>query len=198
MCKKYNLLGVIKNAIEGNVLVNVNEWKRTVKAHIWNVQNERMNIVCSVNKTLSLFEIPVRSNAILAWWSLAHQRPDLFKRCRIIVRLLLDCHKLKCCRVRYHEPDVVDSICELCTLHCSETVAHILFECPGNVDRREVLWNEIAKECPEKLLKEMGCMNSVKKTSFLLTGLNNTFIVEWTSLFEKIVQFIYNVYKERL
>ena len=74
LCKKYNLFGVVKNAIEENVAENVNEWKRTVKAQIWHVQNERMNIVCSVNKTLSLIEIPVRSNVILVWWSLVHKR----------------------------------------------------------------------------------------------------------------------------
>ena len=78
------------------------------------------------------------------------------------------------------------------------TSIHVLFQCPENRDRRSELWEGIRASCPPALYHEIMNMTIDIRMSFILSGLNNSFIPEWQSLFSACLQFINSLYVERL
>ena len=64
--------------------------------------------------------------------------------------------------------------------------------------KREQLWNTVLQHCPAMLAAEMNCMNTCDQTCFVLTGLNNTFVIEWLELYQHILEFIYTLYTDRI
>ena len=80
-----------------------------------------------------------------------------------------------------------------------EPIDHLLFRCTSLCSIRNTLWNNVLQNCPSETLRsELQCMPDSHIATFLLSGLHNTYIPEWYSLYEAIASFIYNVYKERL
>ena len=134
---------------------------------------------------------------LLCWWKYCHLNPVDTKKCKVIIKLLLGAHRLKTCTKHF---DVVKTTptCDWCSCGSTESVQHMLFECTGNQVSRLHYWKKVVGECPNGLLHEMSKMSSVEKTTFILTGFNNTFTKEWLKLYKSIANFVYIIYNERI
>ena len=192
------MFDIVKNAVEENVNVNINEWKRLVREKIWERQNQRFSIVCKLSKTLSLIGTPVVSKTCLSWWKYVQSKPHSLFKCRTLIRLLLDCHELNSCKVKYKGSNVNSSMCNYCQKSSIEDVQHVLFECTAKEPKHDQLWSKVLKTCPSKLEKELMMMNSHDKTAFLLTGLNNSYMEEWVNIFEAVLDFVYETYLDHV
>ena len=197
LSKEYGLFEVVKGVIENCDAINMSWWKQQVLKVIWQRQRQKMLISCTLNKTLSLVSVN-NQPGILAWWHYIQKNTNELYKCRAVIRLYLDCHKLKTCRLRYKCENVTSDKCEFCPLACRETAQHILFECTGNKDQRDLLWQECVQLCPLNLHYEIMSMSISKRTSFVLSCFNNTLVSEWMPLYEGILNYVYKVYNERV
>ena len=74
----------------------------------------------------------------------------------------------------------------------------MLFECDVLTDSRKILWDDILKESLSHIFaKELEDMDSWDRATFLISGLYNTYVVEWDSLFSAIVLFIHTMYNKK-
>ena len=198
LSKKYGLLDLVKDVLENNKVISMDAWKKTVKQKIWNIQNQKLSIICTLNKTLYLFSTPIESNSMLAWWHFVQLKPSALFKCRIIMRLLLDCHNLKSCMVRHKGNEISNDLCEQCSLGTAENIQHILFECTRNDVQRKKLWFSVLNACPKALANDIERMDVKQKTAFLLTGLGNNFVKEWMYIYDQILDFVYSLYIDRI
>jgi len=135
---------------------------------------------------------------MLAWWHYIQVKPgDMFK-CRTIIRLILDCHGLKTCQLRYKQEGISNPLCEFCDINAPETIEHLLFECNFNVNTRQAGWEMLRQQCLPKLLDEMDRMNNSQKAKFILSGFGNGFVLECVNLYEVAATFVYVTYNERM
>ena len=57
--------------------------------------------------------------------------------------------------------------------------------------------NRIANSMPDAMKSVFLNMNPSSKTKFLLSGLNSSYTGEWALIYQRIVEFIYEMYQER-
>jgi len=129
------------------------------------------------------------------WWSYLQKKPSERAKCCNMIKIALDCHHLNACKARYEY-----GISDRC-VYCNggrETIEHVLFECRSNTETRENYWKKFEDECSIGLKNSLKVMSNVDKTNLLISGLGNTFTQEWIALYEKIVEFVHNLYIERV
>ena len=131
------------------------------------------------------------------YWLYSQNNPSDTRKCRTFVKLLLQCHQLKACRYLYKENGPADPFCEACDGRNVEDAKHILFECTGNARERIALWQTILDCCPDQLSRELMQMSIHDRVVFLLSGLGNCFIPEWSVIYNAIVKFIHSLYYGR-
>ena len=120
-------------------------------------------------------------------------------KCVAIVPLLLQVHQLNSTRYRYNNNDIKSPLCDKCDLYEVKSVDHLLFWCTSISDTRDTLWSNVLENCPsEKLSSHLQSMPDNHIATFILSGLHNTYIHEWYPLYESLVSFIFNVYKDCL
>ena len=135
---------------------------------------------------------------ILSWWRFGQQCPSSIRKCRSIIRLLLECHQLKSCKFKYKNEGIHDPFCEYCDDRAVEDVEHVLFVCKENTEHRDKLWKRIVATCPNTLIQDMILMPVPIRTAFLLSGLGNSYVPEWKSLFIEVANYIHDLYSKRL
>ena len=198
ICKKYELLSVVKQAVEECVIPSKYEWKKIVEEKIWANENKQWKLQSTLYVKLNGLKEMMPKIAPLSWWFYVQTNSGDLKKCRMIVRLLLGVHNLKSNRYKIDKENVRDPYCEHCNYRSPENVSHVLFECSENDHLRVKLWQAVRETCPNTLNCEIESMSTDTKTSFLLTGLGNGFIKEWQATFKAIVDFIYVLYMSRL
>ena len=197
LCKEYDLLDIIKAAVEECVIPSKNEWKKLVKDKIWKMENRNWQIKSTLYTTLAVIKNVLPQIEIISWWRHAQENPAETKKCRSVMKLLLDCHQLKSCRYRHNE-GASDPFCDYCQCRVIENPSHVLFECDGNADIRKDLWDKVIVCCPDALAQQMQTMTVNDKAGFILTGLGNSYIPEWTTLFKQLANYIHKLYITRL
>ena len=197
LCKEYGLMARVTAAIEDCIIPSKAEWKKLVMDKIWAMENRKLKLMCTICKSLNYMKDRVVSVQLLSWWSYVQLKPQDAYKCRVIIRLLLDCHNLKSCQLRYKREGVTNALCAYCNHGQIETISHVLFSCQALSDLRQLYWNRVLENCPHRLVQEMNLMNLEQKTALLLSCFNNTFIDEWIPLYNAVVNFIYNLYKQR-
>ena len=125
-------------------------------------------------------------------YSIDHKK---IKKCRNIMKIICDCHRLNTCKVRYKEKESV--VCNYC-IGKEETIYYVLFGCDENKQTRDLCWSELLRNCPKSLANELKQMPAQEKTAFLLSGMRNCFTVDWICIYEKILNFIYTMYSNRI
>ena len=137
-----------------------------------------------------------RNIELLSWWEFGQQNPNLIRSLWSIIRLLLGCHSLNSCLFKYKKTD--SPFCQHCTMSAEEDAMHVLFICPHNDDERHRLWNNIQNKCTPALYRNIMDMPVHERNSFILSGLNSTFVPEWSELYHAIIVYISTLYKSRL
>ena len=196
LCKKYELMNIVKRAMENCLYVGKVQWRKVVSLKICDMETKMWNASKCLYPSLRIVGSAVTKLNCSSWWQYAQSNPGSVRKCRNVVKLLLDCSRLQCCLFRYKEAD--NPYCNICEGRYIEDAAHVLFQCPGNQTRRTELWRDICVNCPPMLLDEIKSMSVDKRVSFILSGLNNSFVPEWQSLFGPCLHFINSLYIERV
>ena len=117
------------------------------------------------------------------WWIYVQQFPYEMKKCVTIMKLMLGVHKLNCVLYKHKTCSIPSSLCNLCTSYEEETVSHLLFRCSYFQQTRKMLRKDVEEMCPSQiLLGTINSMNDKNSCLFLMTGLNNSYVCEWTVL----------------
>ena len=101
------------------------------------------------------------------WWKVVHNDPGLFKKCVVVVRLLVFPGKSKGAR------------CDKCNSCQQNFYEHIMFQCKHSENERIILWKRFTQACPPKLAQDIENMNIPDKINFLLNCMNNTYVKEY-------------------
>ena len=133
---------------------------------------------------------------MFAWWEYAQANPIDTRKCRIVIRLLFDCHKLKSCRFKHKECN--DPVCDKCDQHAVEDPENIMFRCPADENDRQSMWTQLLDTCPKPLYEDIVKMAIKDRTTFFLGGMGNAFIVEWSHTYHVILEFIEKVHLEHV
>ena len=196
-CKQYNLLPIVKNAVEQCIFPTKSEYKKKVQEKVWAKENEQWRLRATMYSTLQTVCNVMPQINMISWWLYAQNNPSDTRKCRTVVKLLLKCHQLKACRYLYKEKGTADPFCEACDDRLVEDAKHVLFECKGNSRKRLPLWQSILNCCPDQLSRELRQMPIDDRVVFLLSGLGNSFIPEWSNLYNAIAKFVHILYYSR-
>ncbi len=197
--KKYNLLNHVQEAIESGVHINMNAWKKLVKETVIHREEQVWRVNASLFSSLRRLSQCMSSLSISAWWRLCQNNPCIINKCKTAVKLLLDCHQLNVRVCKYPNSLVKNSLCTSCNMFTNDTIEHMLFECSSLCDVRKILWNNVINECPSEIfIRQMEEMEPDKRATYLVSCLNNSYVVEWNHLFIAIVNFIHVIYRKKL
>ena len=101
--------------------------------------------------------------------------------------------------LKAHTARYGDKTSKMC-LHCDmfeiQSVSHFLFDC-NNADMVVIRerWQEIFdNEFPLGLVRSMELMSSNRRTLFIITGLENSYVQEWENVYICLCDFIADMY----
>ena len=192
--EKYGLLPFIIDAVETGEYMPDTQWKRLCKERVWQREQKQWKVNSALFVKLSEIRQMIDCKNVLSWWQYAQHNTEDMNKCKLILKLFLGVHNLKCNAVKYTGENQ-SQLCTNCSDYKYETIEHVLFECEGNSVLRGHLWNNILESCPSaSMVYEMTSMSTKARCSFLLSGLNNSYVKEWNNLFKAIVQFITAMY----
>jgi hypothetical protein len=192
-CKEYDLMDMVEHAVQSGDYMDIREWKRLVKNKVWARENQKWSIICRLYSSLSTVKQGIPSIKLWSWWQYVQDCPSDMHRVKVILKLLLNVHGLKCSAARY-TGNGASVLCEQCDHYQAETISHVLFECIGSADLRSVLWADVMDACPPALVLQINTMLLEDKVVFLLTGLHSTYTQEWFEVFACIARYISSIY----
>ena len=142
---------------------------------------KKVKIVCKTFKSLS--KLSFVTLEISPWWVHCYKNPKLTHQCRDIIRLLLNVHRYgnKSCVFCYGKVN---------------SIQHVLLECPSIQTQRSLLWLDIISVCPDQLRSSIESLNVYERCSFLLNAFNVRYVNEWKLLYDRVSNFISQLYKE--
>ena len=183
ICKKYDVLDYVVNAVTTGEYITISEWKRKVKLRIQMLEVKHWKVSCNLYKSLLYVNKSISKFNMSPWWHHAHlDLNDIFK-CRLIIQLLIGRNRK------------VKGLCSHCPLYVDNSVEHILFEC-GYLDTiRTKLWKEVGKCCLPNLFRDMNSLSKSERTKLVLNGFNICYVKEWKTLYHCIADFVYNLFK---
>ena len=171
-CEKYELLETVISAICNGTYMTIKEWKQHVTKCIDEKDTKQQKITAIMYSSLQYLEQD-RSD-LLGWLGYQHKFPEQAKKCRCILRLLLNVNRLG------------KEICSLCDMFQKNSIEHILFECISGREVRERCWGEV--------VMELNRMDVEKKCKFILNGFMCKYTDEWHLLYHSVAKFIYITY----
>ena len=195
ICDKYNILDVVRRAVEHCDYMSKDAWKKLVTNRIMEHEKKRWNVTKYIFKSAQLLW-DTRDIELLSWWEVGQQDPSMIRTLRTIVRLLLNCHSLRTCLFKYNRS--MSPLCDQCNMHKEEDVIHVLFVCPQNEDERNRLWSMVRDACSPALYRDIMNMSIEKRLSFMISGLNSNWVPEWKELYYAIAWYINTLYTARL
>ena len=194
MCfNKYDLSGMLSDAIVSGVYMNIAQAKTIIKRAVVERDKARFISTCFLYKSLSVYTQCIKSVQLWNWWHYTKIRPDSVAKCKIIARLLLSetCFSDNTYRFSNSNGSVV---CDLCSNYYVESGPHVLFECEHGSEMRHELMTVIKREAPEQLWHEI--LKGDKMTLFL-NCFGSLPVFEWIGFYDAVVDFMYKMYKYR-
>ena len=195
-CKKYDILFIVQNTLQGHGTMLTSEWSKIVKTRIWDNANLMYKATLPLYKSLTNIKLGVASIGIHSWWKFTMKNPLYTKNCRCIMKMLLGTHGLKTSTYRFTSSN--DVLCDNCELYHPESIDHVLFECSQNRDTRARLWQAIIEHCPPAMVKDLHQMSNRDKTRYFLNALYCDYTPEWNTVYVALCQFMSTLYKDRL
>ena len=147
---------------------------------------------CSLFSSIQLLSDVVKKSCLSIWYTVGRLNPSYRKKCKIVVKLLTGNHAL-CVGWRHHQNN--SSLCQMCDLYVTEDVCHLLFKCPGLLERRETDMQLLLDALPGVMKSEFLDMDDYSKTIFLLSGLRSGYIREWNAAFLAVCNYTSDMYR---
>ena len=197
--RKYELLGLIERALETGESMPIAKWKRIVRICVKDREEQKWRVMSCLYPSIEMMTVGMPVLEILAWWQYVDKSPNNLYKCVSIVRLLMGCHRLNTCLYRYGQNEIASPLCNECSFYEEETVDHMLFRCSSLSHLRRDLWNKVMLMSPSEVLnREMCSMSWTKLSTFILSGLHNSFVPEWKEFFDAMCEFVYKLYTQRV
>ena len=159
LCKKYQLYGVLINAIASGEYLSMLDWKRKVKAQIQLYDLRKWKVTCHLYRSLSYLNIDIVKFELSPWWHLSYENMQYSHQSRIILQLLVGKNRR------------LTGLCKLCN-DMQITVEHILFECNALHYSRDLLWNDVKNVGLKGLIDDLNSLSSRDRTTMILNGFN--------------------------
>ena len=88
VCKKYNLMPLLLNALSSGSYISRKEYKKIIVPAVVKMDNERYQISLHFYPTLSDFRQCITSITMWVWWTYAKKKPNMLYPVKILMRLL--------------------------------------------------------------------------------------------------------------
>ena len=179
---KYNVLIYVVAGMNDGIFMSISEWKRLVKGKIQWLETAKHNVTISMYKKSNLFVKCIDQSKMWPWYTHASRYPEMYKLCITMMRLLVGVEL-------ENERRNVSSYCICCAdkLMCA---AHILFECPVILVRREISWEDVCSNAPQNLINDICKMNIEDRTCFILNGMNSRYLPEFAIFYNAVMRFV--------
>ena len=106
-CIKYGLLDIVQNGVTSGDYISMLEWKKVVNEKVMSHDFKKWGMNCRLYKATVLYSVDVlKARQILSWWTYCSKVPVETTKCRLLVRLLLNCFRLGS---------------ERCTFYCNQS-----------------------------------------------------------------------------
>ena len=122
------------------------------------------------------------------WWKFAKKNPGYTKKCAKLLRLAIG--------ASLHENDVSRDMCHACGDSVTSKGAHVLFSCCTLEGYRDMWRNNVCSSMPEALVREFDRMNVDERFLFIVNGLNDSMIGEWSEMYKGILLYVDRMYSE--
>ena len=125
------------------------------------------------------------------WWEICSKFPQLGERTSCAMALLMGGQPKRMQR------NLNSSKCKLCFGLDRENANHVLFRCPALEATRNNTWSELIRCMPQAMVEQMESKLTMEKTAFMLSGLNGTYVPEWSEIYCNILNFVHKLYRQR-
>ena len=164
--------------------------KRATKQLVWDFEKRLWRSTTVMFKNLDYYLNTIDDIKVLSWWKFVRKKPAKIRQTSCTVALLLGTQP-KGMQCNY------SGICVLCNERQQETPEHVLLRCRHYDDVRPHYVNRINSCMPLAMQRQFGSMTMSEQCQFLLSGLNNSYIEEWNSLYTEVVDFVWHMYRYR-
>ena len=187
-------------AIETGDVCSMSQWKKLVNTAVLEREQTLWNIQSTLYTSLNRLTNTVQMQNLHAWWIFAHNHPTYMYKCKTIMAIVLEVHRLNSCSYRYKDSSIKSSLCTFVwDKHEPESIEHMLFKCDAHTVVREPLWLNVLEQCPSDILRrQIMELNAYDRATLLINGLNNAYTAEWSNFFIAIITFVCNMYQARL
>ena len=88
--------------------------------------------------------------------------------------------------------------CQICSTFAVETFEHVVFECEGITEARNVLLTDLLDAMPRAMRTSFTELNNEAKLVFILSGLGcDSYIKEWQDTYLKASRLVHCLFRER-
>lgn len=191
---KYGLTEAIHNMLDTGHMPPRNKWRSIVNSAVSDLQVVRWRMSCLMYKKLSNLMMYVPEPFLVQWWHVCKSRPDLTKKCKAIISLIVGEHNLGCGKGKFTNNS---KLCQLCDYYVEESIPHFLLECPGLKSTRTLLLSRVWEAMPPAMVQSLADMTNQKQTDFLLGEMGSTHVSEWCTIHQAIIVLVHGLRKER-
>ena len=92
LCKKLDIMKIVKPIIEECYSINLREWKHIVRERVWKNENSNWIIISGMSRTLGAIKMYEKRNVFNTWWNYVHKRPAEVAKCKNMLKIVLNCH----------------------------------------------------------------------------------------------------------
>ena len=168
------------------------EWKHLVKYEIKRLENAKWKSSCILYGQLSMYLVTVQNISIHVWWKISSKIPSAINNIAGVMSVIMGsqprgtfCYGLW-------------KLCPICDLHASDTVQHVLFECPKTKLPRDRKLAKLMSVMPPAMARSFKYMNAASKSQMVLSAYGcKQLIDEWLTLYAETASFICKMFVYR-
>ena len=141
-CREFGLLELVRVMARGGY-VSKEGWKRTVWNKAWQIEQAQWDEIRGTNQYLDLVQLVTPKVSYSIWWMIADRMQHYMRRCELMVKLLSHASLLRGDDKRYKSAPFSSRCCTLCDHAAIEETKHMVMQCSGHDNIRELMYNEI-------------------------------------------------------
>ena len=123
-----------------------NVWRKKVWDRGWSLEDTHWSIEARLYKELDILVRVCSGPRYLTWWIISNKYPEMINICENLAKMVSHASLLKCDDVRLKGLPRGNRTCSLCDLFSIEDPYHIIMQCPGTQNLRNVMFNELESD----------------------------------------------------
>ena len=191
--RQYGLIEIVHRCRTSGNWKMIEGLKKKVKAVILKCDENLWKASCMLYRSLNTYNRSVLFKKLNIWWTFVSKNSGAFKCTSSVVALLCGTQPNGYganfgSRVR----------CQICSTFAVETFEHVVFECEGITEARNVLLTDLQDAMPQAMRTSFTELNNEAKLVFILSGLGcDSYIKEWQDTYLKASRLIHCLFRER-